>query len=97
MSRRPPLSTRTDTLFPCKTLVRSLRDEVVDLALGGLHEHLGIDQAGGAHDLAGDLLAHLQLERAGRRGDEHRLVQALDDLLEAQWPDRKSTRLNSSH
>src|SRR3546814_2868906 len=34
MIRRPPRSTRTDTLFPYTTLFRSvpLRDEVVDLA-----------------------------------------------------------------
>src|SRR3546814_13168540 len=30
MIRRPPSSTRTDTLFPYTTLFRSLRDKVVD-------------------------------------------------------------------
>src|SRR3546814_14592606 len=30
MIRRPPRSTRTDTLFPYTTLFRSLRDQIVD-------------------------------------------------------------------
>ena len=41
-----------------------LLDEVVDLALGGAHQHLGIDEAGGPHDLLGHLGGHLQLVRA---------------------------------
>src|SRR3546814_5049892 len=35
MLRRPPISTRTDTLFPYTTLFRSLGDWVLDAA----HEH----------------------------------------------------------
>src|SRR3546814_19739600 len=35
MRRRPPRSTRTDTLFPYTTLVRSDRQHVTDVAQGG--------------------------------------------------------------
>ena len=63
-----------------------LLDEVVDLALGGLHDHLGVDQAGGAHDLLDDLGRHLQLEGAGGGRQEHHLVDPLEDLLELQRP-----------
>src|SRR3546814_3058181 len=42
MIRRPPRSTRTDTLFPYTTLFRSvesgLRDHVVSRAAGGQHQ-----------------------------------------------------------
>src|SRR3546814_12950808 len=92
MIRRPPRSTRTDTLFPYTTLFRSALD---DTPLGGAVEHevhrpdlvgcLGSNQRlpfGDGHFLA---LApsHLQLRF---------LIQPFHALV-----DRKSTRLNSSH
>src|SRR3546814_2655129 len=40
MIRRPPRSTRTDTLFPYTTLFRSLHDRVVALAVLVLVQHL---------------------------------------------------------
>src|SRR3546814_10087685 len=50
MIRRPPRSTRTDTLFPYTTLFRSL--EVIGKAAGELEHRLGgrvvADQLGGA-------------------------------------------------
>ena len=42
-----------------------LVDQVVDLTLGGLDDHLGVDEAGGPHDLLDDLLRDAQL--VGRR------------------------------
>src|SRR3546814_1263320 len=45
MIRRPPGSTRTDTLFPYTTLFRSLHDgeyfshDLVDGHAGGIHQH----------------------------------------------------------
>src|SRR3546814_7196414 len=36
MIRRPPRSTRTDTLFPYTTLFRSVRDRQARLRIGGL-------------------------------------------------------------
>src|SRR3546814_11069139 len=91
MIRRPPRSTRTDTLFPYTTLFRSPAAPIqrFEYMLGSF---LGT-QKGRDHDLSTRLeLAHRQ--RLGRllvlRGAHpvrtaHRLA------------DRKSTRLNSSH
>src|SRR3546814_18402265 len=89
MIRRPPRSTRTDTLFPYTALFRSLGrafarglgadparppEEAPDgLRPGGGHE---ADVAAGPH-------------RRGRRG---RALPGAEPV-----PDRKSTRLNSSH
>src|SRR3546814_20322317 len=95
MIRRPPRSTRTDTLFPYTTLFRSdqLRQDdgaghVGDQAPPSLeHGELGV----GRHDP--DVGAHGDLETATEGGTvergDHRDVELL--------PDRKSTRLNSSH
>src|SRR3546814_2582384 len=48
MIRRPPRSTRTDTLFPYTTLFRSLRDEdcVVWAHVGGRPADIGRDDGG---------------------------------------------------
>src|SRR3546814_14006128 len=82
MRRRPPISTRTDTLLPYTTLFRSLQ---MQRALSGLGPDEARDEALGRvfHDLTGT--SHLR--------DARPLLQDRD--LVAQ--DRKSTRLNSSH
>src|SRR3546814_17925343 len=51
MTRRPPRSTRTDTLFPYTTLFRSQLAEVDILALAGLLPviHRREDGGGGVH------------------------------------------------
>src|SRR3546814_11426459 len=86
MIRRPPISTRTDTLVPYTALCRSLarRGEhlalhVVDGVLAAQHED--DEQLGEAAAERRDAVAHRAEPRrqAGRRQD------------------RKSTRLNSSH
>src|SRR3546814_17990989 len=106
MLRRPPRSTRTDTLFPYTTLVRSAVEPA-----GDRDARVG-DLAGG--DVAADHLVILTddidvilpaLALDGRFGKQRRLVRARDDPRrgEAAGPqrgrvaDRKSTRLNSSH
>src|SRR3546814_17308787 len=84
MIRRPPISTRTDTLFPYTTLFRSpdggrdvTRVDLVDLlAVVGVH----LENAPEALLLA---LGGVEHVRAG--------------LERARVQDRKSTRLNSSH
>src|SRR3546814_9732363 len=105
MIRRPPRSTRTDTLFPSTTLVRSLvqhYDPPSDEREIGRHFTLSREDL----DLVGE-----------RRGASSRLGFAML-LLYMRWPgrvleagekppgailafvadqDRKSTRLNSSH
>src|SRR3989475_6854937 len=71
------------TLFPYTTLFRSLFERLVDLA----HGHVLRDHAELEHGVAEQAAAqaHLQALEIGHR---------LDFLAE---PDRKSTRLNSSH
>src|SRR3546814_10369318 len=58
MIRRPPRSTRTDTLLPYTTLFRSPTDSLLDLLLRPLHLDLAIGRSGqvGEHD---DLAWHL--------------------------------------
>src|SRR3546814_2499268 len=63
MIRRPPRSTRTDTLFPYTTLFRSQEQRVVEHEVGGRHReqhpgHAADDE--GQHE--GDRPHHRQLE-----------------------------------
>src|SRR3546814_19100296 len=89
MIRRPPRSTRTDTLLPYTTLFRS-DDQLVDvdaqlLGVDRIERVFGVDERGGAAVLL-------------RLGDdvecERRLARAFGAV---DLEDRKSTRLNSSH
>src|SRR3546814_16132172 len=109
MIRRPPRSTRTDTLFPYTTLFRSglWRALAVAALAGGKDVALTVD-----HDQAAHLLARLQphATHAGR-GATHRAHGAAGEpyglavageqhdvaIAVGQLRDRKSTRLNSSH
>src|SRR3546814_19424469 len=88
MIRRPPRSTRTDTLFPYTTLFRSahlvlevvLQDEP-PVVLHATHELLELE----AHEAAVDAeLDDVELD-------------LLSDSPHHLRADRKSTRLNSSH
>src|SRR3546814_2163778 len=98
MIRRPPRSTRTDTLFPDTTLFRSL-DENARLnqlpLLKYRYGQWGVDVIVDDQDLPDDVL----------RG-RYDLIIGSDLLYERDAPqslaqfidrDRKSTRLNSSH
>src|SRR3546814_10945465 len=100
MIRRPPRSTRTDTLFPYTTLFRSFR--VGDGAEMGIFG----DQAAQVVPHAGNDAPALGLGHVGKRDGEVLQRAAADrqpaaDL--ARQPDaqvggdRKSTSLNSSH
>src|SRR3546814_10233702 len=105
MIRRPPRSTRTDTLFPYTTLFRSHAEEVRDLVrplhpadIADLFELTPSDQRGALATALGDLVT---AEVMSELNDYVR-----DDLIGALAPeqvaeiatqlDRKSTRLNSS-
>src|SRR3546814_12056739 len=99
MIRRPPRSTRTDTLFPYTTLFRS-GPRLLELANAVLsHQSLGA-------------VRHAVLEALAREVGEtcNIAIPAAThmiywDRVETHWPlkfqlsigDRKSTRLNSSH
>src|SRR3546814_13509963 len=83
MIRRPPRSTRTDTLFPYTTLFRSPGRREASAASG----RASMDQ-GGTQALADHLIA--LVDQPVREGD--------DACVRAGFAgDRKSTRLNSSH
>src|SRR3546814_20364977 len=93
MIRRPPRSTRTDTLFPYTTLCRSdpspqcqrRADHVADLSVAvGAFYRFARHQRGFAAAMA--QLHH----RAQVRGETH-------PFFTVALEDRKSTRLNSSH
>src|SRR3546814_19060004 len=95
MIRRPPKSTRTDTLFPYTTLFRSVagphagRDAKQEGAADGERHH-GIGRAGAPDDarqqVADEAVGAQQVLRGGCRVGGGGEVE-----------DRKSTRLNSSH
>src|SRR3546814_16780771 len=106
MIRRPPRSTRTDTLFPYTTLFRS---RVLDPAAGtGNFLYVSLELM---KRLEGDVLEALldlggQEALSGLEGhtvDPHQFLglelnpraAAIAELV--LWIDRKSTRLNSSH
>src|SRR3546814_16042168 len=90
MIRVPPISTRTDTLFPYTTLFRSF----VDTRAGATQEVVDIVQARKAgvltaEDIAGDLLELTRGERSGRRYYDQITVfksvgTAIEDLAAAQ-------------
>src|SRR3546814_11068968 len=85
MIRRPPRSTRTDTLFPYTTLFRSGRTPA--------HPRRGRGPAGTGPVLLGRLAV-----RERRQQSQLRVLAPGRHLLGArQAGDRKSTRLNSSH
>src|SRR3712207_7399305 len=82
MIRRPPRS----TLFPYTTLFRSLH-------VGGVHRPVGLAGVDPEADPLGQVLpdVHVALDRLAAAGVERLHPVGLDG------PDRKSTRLNSSH
>src|SRR3546814_18927635 len=106
MIRRPPSSTRTDTLCPYTTLFRTHSMVDVGRVLGLLgegleHLDIGLVQAGVVHGKEGaehaPVAKHLghytNMQKRGQSDDAKRTV------ARHQHPpaDRKSKRLNSSH
>src|SRR3546814_12326613 len=99
MKRRPPRSTRTDTLFPYTTLFRSLADDISQLDIprmkdgnldGGFFA-IYTDQGPLTPKGYADALAFA-------RGRSDLIDKTIAANSEAISPaDRKSTRLNSSH
>src|SRR3546814_9227148 len=109
MIRRPPRSTRTDTLFPYTTLFRSHRDfveiDVVDLPLGigarppplhpaELQRPRGRGRAVVGGKVGGDLIGLAVAQRPRHPADG---LEGEAVAHRAVALDRKSTRLNSSH
>src|SRR3546814_7761414 len=107
MKRRPPRSTRTDTLFPYTTLFRSgvqelAADAPVEADAAGDVVHVGADLLAEIGDLVdkGDLggeegVAGVLGQLGGlQAGEENRRFDQVERPVER---DRKSTSLNSSH
>src|SRR3546814_15631035 len=98
MIRRPPRSTRTDTLFPYTTLFRSGLG--IDNGVGDLAGLPGNQAAPDRIALRPEVLA-LVIEALGIAVDNKPKGNAIDPCADAPVvqgrADRKSTRLNSSH
>src|SRR3546814_9087105 len=106
MIRRPPRSTRTDTLFPYTTLFRSQRRQagcglafaqalaVLFRWLDAAHTHRR-DALGANAEFLGCALRQVEDAPAARDGTA--VVDAHDDPASGIERDRKSTRLNSSN
>src|SRR3546814_20015533 len=105
MIRRPPRSTRTDTLFPYTTLFRSVADAGVDRSLGkdlGATPHhvlvLDAGLVGEAEAVPADAVEMVAGVGADHRLGEHRhALGRVRPRPGCRQQDRKSTRLNSSH
>src|SRR3546814_2000889 len=106
MIRRPPRSTRTDTLFPYTTLFRSSRGEQPPLRVVPADEGLRA-LPGPVGELDDRLVVHLELaalDPASDLGVERPVEAAVAGSTSGTAAtfdhgsvDRKSTRLNSSH
>src|SRR3546814_18602542 len=88
MVRRPPRSTRTDTLFPYTTLFRSQPAEPDDGDRGGERT----DRDHGAAPPAGPCCPVVGVARGAELGGDRQHAHRHGEI-----EDRKSTRLNSSH
>src|SRR3546814_10978453 len=103
MIRRPPRSTRTDTLFPYTTLFRSYVDHMEFAPDPTLFRHFIKE----AQEQAGSLYGRKIYEIMRYWDDEHPEWDADERAFATAWrnqpkwvvsrSDRKSTRLNSSH
>src|SRR3546814_20819206 len=100
MRRRPPRSTRTDTLFPSTTLFRSITDSSFDDTRGRSTNYM-IDLSNGA---AGTIAGNTFVQGEDKENYSAFIMVAAegadnssDGLAITGNTDRKSTRLNSSH
>src|SRR3546814_14237008 len=97
MIRRPPRSTRTDTLFPYTTLFRSLRLVPHRAFPPVKRAHAGNHVGAGGQALADGGFGNRARLVGGRAGDVEHADDGFRHLEPFRWLDRKSTRLNSSH
>src|SRR3546814_14675263 len=113
MIRRPPRSTRTDTLFPYTTLFRSYARKLKPRAIlienvkalqsapnlagkrGGVVQDLKQELESIGYKVSSKVINSADFGVAQLR--QRLFIVALRGDLEFKFPDRKSTRLNSSH
>src|SRR3546814_15855184 len=102
MIRRPPRSTRTDTLFPYTTLFRSLRAVFTENATLDASESVSIKNPetgsydrplGDAKRQGNSVIAEFIIDSVRGFRTAHQVHTPIIEFLR----DRKSTRLNSSH
>src|SRR3546814_14045493 len=97
MIRRPPRSTRTDTLLPYTTLFRSLVREQVAQQGAAVAEQAERAHVGAVVVDVGLAVTQVLVERHAVGEIVAELVADRGDFLVVVVLDRKSTRLNSSH
>src|SRR3546814_15987818 len=99
MKRRPPRSTRTDTLFPYTTLFRSRRA----MASAAPDRLISADKVKGTevYNASGDKLGSINGvmidKQSGKVAYADMSFGGFLGIGDRHHPDRKSTRLNSSH
>src|SRR3546814_20538391 len=98
MKRRPPISTRTDTLFPYTTLFRAVQIR------SRLYDRIGPKRARRTLSKvypSGSALSDVERRRAKVQDagyfDDAAMEGVIDEVVSELVADRKSTRLNSSH
>src|SRR3546814_15658801 len=99
MIRRPPRSTRTDTLFPYTTLVRSVRQEGHRRhALQGVAGGQGLEPLKKFAVVGEDGFGLFGAVAIADAAEDDDVLRSRDRTVAAiLFGDRKSTRLNSSH
>src|SRR3546814_19120895 len=108
MIRRPPRSTRTDTLFPYTTLFRSVGAHDI---IGGEAKNLGFKRtllmttglrgSGIIEELTGKIeyqgVEVVLYDKVESNPKDYNVMEAAALYQQEKCEDRKSTRLNSSH
>src|SRR3546814_1553991 len=105
MIRRPPRSTRTDTLFPYTTLFRSVQldDSVAKAQLQQAQANLSLANSQYRRAVELGKKGFISKQARDEAGSQLQVQQAAQALAKANLDktairaDRKSTRLNSSH
>src|SRR3546814_16670198 len=99
MIRRPPRSTRTDTLFPYTTLFRSLK--IAEIHPAGYPTVVAQENMGKKIEDATKGELKFRMFAGGVLGSEKEVFEQVQigavQMTRVSLGDRKSTRLNSSH
>src|SRR3546814_11573299 len=97
MIRRPPRSTRTDTLFPYTTLCRSADGRIIWANKAAHRAYRGQNPDLTSMEVDEVLLSYRELRRSAQASVIREPFVVQFRLHDGSALDRKSTRLNSSH